>query len=772
MKWVHNIIIVFSLFLGLSVTSLKAEDEATLTEAEVSPAMEESTPTMEKETDDSAISSKEIFVGNPEFSRRLTENLASKMRNVDRLKLRDYLNSNKNFLRSLAVWKITHDVDPKVFSEIAQTSEGLIFLHHFLRDSEWMEHLLSSGPVVNLPLVIQHLAAIYRIDPNCASTNKDALVYKKLATAVALEFARSNIMDTQSVLDRYSFYQSSHKYERLNSVFDELDWWEMRLVAGCKPDNEWGSVASLTWLRDNVRLPAQDYVAGPWQVPYRLENYFGDSIHGSDYYRPFKNIYTNVALRSREVGAVCGGLSHYGTFAALANGVPAMTMGEPGHCAMTVRINKNEWQASNSVSYPRSAHFTFFGHEWSMLMLTQTIMSQSDLVMKVARQCRAAELATLDNNLDIARDVYMVALKIQPLNYGLWEEYLDWEKGQDALDARAWCNINETVCKIFAKDYSEVCLRLLNAKVYPMLFSKQETVAQKIKEVEKYHKVAHKLNVFENDKSRERIPWKMGKALTTTYELMGEDPKKKELMMKMLIANQLADSDFSGDALAWCQKLIEDDPAQMEKFFDDITRVISLSNKKQKNALFALADACMGTAQKNMDVQGFQSVGNMMKRHFPKNALPEYKKFSGDNLSRGGLVVFSSIPEINEDIWKNWGVLEKNGGAYKSGKKPKDPTATVLLPSMARVSGVVLIGTTIPPLPGQKEVLDGLIVECSEDGINWVPLGKVIQNKTVTRLDVQGSPAKNNRCKYVRLTREGTGDWGVSAIHIFGTRLS
>ena len=34
------------------------------------------------------------------------------------------------------------------------------------------------------------------------------------------------------------------------------------------------------------------------------------------------------------IGGVCGGLSHFGTMAAQAHGIPGYPVGQPGHCAL------------------------------------------------------------------------------------------------------------------------------------------------------------------------------------------------------------------------------------------------------------------------------------------------------------------------------------------------------------------------------------------------------------------------------------------------------
>ena len=50
-----------------------------------------------------------------------------------------------------------------------------------------------------------------------------------------------------------------------------------------------------------------------------------------------------------EVGAVCGGVSKFGVAMAQAFGVPAMPVGQPGHCAFLWWKN-GDWVLSNDVS--------------------------------------------------------------------------------------------------------------------------------------------------------------------------------------------------------------------------------------------------------------------------------------------------------------------------------------------------------------------------------------------------------------------------------------
>jgi len=136
-----------------------------------------------------------------------------------------------------------------------------------------------------------------------------------------------------------------------------------------------GGRESQVWLRDNVKLPIQRYRSACWQVPYRGYNCFGDSVQTWKYYFPFEGSFPSFTEMTRFVGGVCGRLSGYGAAAAVANGIPATTMGEPGHCAYAVRLARGKWAPAYSLSWKRSVHVHQYGPSWQMLVLTDRMMS-------------------------------------------------------------------------------------------------------------------------------------------------------------------------------------------------------------------------------------------------------------------------------------------------------------------------------------------------------------------------------------------------------------
>ena len=156
---------------------------------------------------------------------------------------------------------------------------------------------------------------------------------RRIATTAALEFAREGWSE-KDLVSRFEYYNESWKEGKLNTLFDSLEYWETRFVTGCKQPSDgpgqWGSRKNLTWHRDNVRLPMEQYLGAEGQLAYRLRNVAGDSVFSAEYLAPiWKHVNFITGWAYREIGGVCGALSHYATFSALAAGLPASTMGEP-----------------------------------------------------------------------------------------------------------------------------------------------------------------------------------------------------------------------------------------------------------------------------------------------------------------------------------------------------------------------------------------------------------------------------------------------------------
>ncbi len=278
---------------------------------------------------------------------------------------------SRMWVQALQQYELLRCVGPAALDALASKPQGAAFLRRFLGDPRWLYMFLASGPLGSDPA--RDLDVLYRIwrrDPRCVSTRHE----KTLAVAVALEYGRHG-WPFERAWTRYVFYRDSRRQGRLHPIYDGLEAWEKRWLTGHGLSMH-GGHASQVWLRDNVKLPAEGYRHACWQVAYRSYNCFGDSVQSWKYYFPFEGSFPSFTQMTRFVGGVCGRLSGYGAAAAVANGIPATTMGEPGHCAYAVRLARGKWTPAYSLSWKRSVHVNLYGRSWQMLVLTDRMMSE------------------------------------------------------------------------------------------------------------------------------------------------------------------------------------------------------------------------------------------------------------------------------------------------------------------------------------------------------------------------------------------------------------
>ena len=370
-----------------------------------------------------------------------------------------------------------------VVAQIDKLSDRRVFFQ-FLSDLDWLEGYLYTGRPERADKFLEMLLAIAKRDKEML---KDSM-RRKIAMATAAEFSRHGwSLDSPSrAVKRYNFFAESRDGGKLNALFDELDYWDMRVVCGWKGDNDFGNEYSMRWARDNVKLTEEGYASATdiHQLDYRLWNKAGDSVHNSDYYAPFRPYFStkkgevNMSAMALDVGAVCGGISHYGVAGAVANGIPAVTMGEPGHCAFAVRVN-GVWRDNNSVSYKRDLHWTLLeGRTWAFIHLAQDLFSDKK---KTQQSFRKAALARFyaDKKRAAALSLYGQALSTQPKNYLVWIDYCNYLKEQKA-PKKYWSVVNKKIIDAFTEKYPDVTATALQKYVYPNLFASVKSDKEKL----------------------------------------------------------------------------------------------------------------------------------------------------------------------------------------------------------------------------------------------------------------------------------------------------
>lgn len=438
------------------------------------------------------------------LQKTLAARIAKNFKSWSATEIDSFLKSDENRI-ALATWELIRVMkeDAEAFKSFRPSLKKTAvrnFLVKFANDGEWLEGYLYSAPPDNAVDAIRLLRAFAEKDPEIYTDP----VIKKIATGVVGEFSRRNWIEDEferddkelakkngptRVFKRFKFFADSWREGRLNALFGGLDYWDTRIVVGVTGRTNnifFGSEESLRWGQDNVKLPEAGYGSSRdiFQMPYRLFNKVGDSVQTGDYYAPFDKWYARVQLKtSQEVGCVCGGVSHFGATAACANGIPAVTMGEPGHCAFAVRIG-GKWRDNNSVSWDRGVHWRLWNDEndWSFLHLTQALFEDKKRTPKSFRTAVLARIAASAKKPDIDRvlAIYEAALETQPLNFPVWKEYLEFAKKSKKADKTFLKNAHKKIVAAFAPALPEVGAIVLGKYVYPDLLPLTKNEDEKI----------------------------------------------------------------------------------------------------------------------------------------------------------------------------------------------------------------------------------------------------------------------------------------------------
>ena len=647
---------------------------------------------------------------------------------------------------NLARMTLIRKVGYEKLAKVREMKQGNAMLSTLTADLDWMTGLLYSGPTDRLDKALQYLAVIYAAYPEQINTPNA----RRIATTTALEFAREG-WGEKDMLDRFTYYYKSHEAGKLNVIFDTLQYWETRIVTGCKDPSGWGSVQSLTWQRDNVRLPAEGYLSACNQLVYRLRNVAGDSVFSADYLAPIlKHTNNTTAWAHREIGGVCGACSHYGAFGALAAGIPAMTMGEPGHCAYTVRVG-NEWKMSYSIYWQHGMHKVFWGqHDWDFLILTQDLYTDRYNTLVSDQLLAIAELLASRRMMHSAFRQFDAALCAQPLNWPAWIGYAAYLKQKDPANKARWKRMHDAVIEGPAAKFHNVAAVLLSSYIYPHLLPLTKDARERNK---MYDAFFDKCAGFGTNR------WDVSPLLTTQIQSCSTN-KEKINFLKEALKTLMSKPDYAGAVLSWgldyMSSLPENNP-DTEKLQDEFSDMIvsalnrARTGKGEADATWSALSEAMYAAASNRDKRTFQAIGKLAyrkcRKKFPKQDL-KFRAFPGRVVSAKGLINTATTidPGQMTQCCLHWGVLQKHGGSIPA-KFEGSSGMTVELESLSKLNGVVCVFAE-----NAKNDRD-FKLQISGDGQNWADTEAVpaIQGNVV-RVDLRKAEAQ---ARYVRLLRDG-----------------
>ncbi len=274
----------------------------------------------------------------------LTERLKSSLATSHPESVRDFAMS-KDGEKLLLQWKLLANLRKR--SPDIDSLNNLPYNSHLkwlLNDLSALEMLLCSGYVQEQKWLeaLEILGKILSMYPEAREGLK-----LRLAVAVSLTFSTpvKSLADHNVAIDALKRFEAFVSWEdkgQLFSAFKDLTTWQMRYVVG-----SWAQDDELLWARDNVpeefRKPNKIGEATHAMMKYKEINEDGTSVQdGAKYYG---NQPVTMALL-HEVGAVCGGISKFGCAMSQAFGIPAMPVGQPGHCAF-LWWNEGQWTLSN-----------------------------------------------------------------------------------------------------------------------------------------------------------------------------------------------------------------------------------------------------------------------------------------------------------------------------------------------------------------------------------------------------------------------------------------
>ena len=649
-----------------------------------------------------------------------------------------------------------------LFSESAAGKGGSKLMEMIGGDPEWLGLFAFTGECVRPGMALSILKKISKDNPDMVSNP----MVREIATATALEYAKSN-WNQEDAVARANFYIQSWKNDRLNTVFDTLPFWQRRMVCGCKGDNPYGSIASLTWAQDNMRLPADRYSGSCWRCSYRLNNIYGDSIHGPQYYAPFESeLGDNREAMTYYIGGVCGSLSHFGAFAALANGVPAMTAGEPGHCAYIVLVG-DTWTPAYSLSWERGLHWQVFRNVYSYSSLhsaTELYSAEQKTQTELSNAWRVlAGSATAAGDLKKAAAYYEKSVQAQPRNWMVWREWVEALNNSTEATPDLWEMVNTALCTNLVPIYPEVAFEVMQKGLVTSLAKNLGSSPERLRSAY--------LKFWQSVKEMGPDRWHIEKLADQQIEGLGIDPKSAEDLCAYYaqVLNLLIGNEKYGPAiLNWGNKL----SAKLDKKGQSLLTRAMINSIGSSEGISAegrinLLKPAVLAAEKSRDRSSFQSIGKIIADMGHKNPdvkIPAFEPYPGKLASEGGLVWMSSTSNWDKPH-EHAGLLTPQGGTFHTAKD-KDAYVAIELPRQVNITGIVIVTS-----PGNLHRLNNMIIQVSENGEDWTDIENLGPCKSrIMRSDLGG---KLPVAKYVRILRSGGPEFfHLNGIYIYGNQAA
>ncbi len=654
---------------------------------------------------------------------------------------------------------------PIRLADVVKRPRGGKLIGLIANDLGWIGDVVYSGECIMPGRMLNMLANMME---RYTRMLPDDRLPRDIATATALEFARHG-WSVDAACKRAEYFVRNWRQDRLHKIFDTLPLWQRRVVCGWKGDHSSGTPESLSWALYNVNVTDERYTGCCWRCGYVLHNVYGESVHGEPYYSAFEGMYTGRHHQfTQDVGGVCGSLSHFGASAACAAGVPALTMGEPGHCAYAVWVD-GKWTPAYSISWERGIHWCPWPDNRRYSSLHQLTGLQSPEQKEATRLSNAyrmlAHMAATKGDTTQAADMFLKAEATQPRHYQVYREHADMLTATQA-GTDAWLQLNDSLCTHMVPMFAESAAELMRNQVCDQLQKSGATAEQLEAAYARFWNSTRELGP-------ER--WKVQDLLDKQIATLNNVRKNNELenkctLYRQMLAGTISNPDYATYSLESGNTLMQKmNDAGKTRILNLMTEAIGKGQEKMEGGDRAkLVANVILAAENNRDAAAFQSVSRLIAPELAHDNRPigEFAPFPGKLVSEGGVVFASSTSQWDKPA-THANVLTRLGGQIHTGGD-KDPWIAVKLPKHATISGVVIMAH---PNGSNWKRLNGLQVQVSETGRDddWHNAGPLTGKCTQRELRIDLG-AEQPKALYVRVIRPGAqAVFHIDGIFVFGT---
>ncbi len=601
---------------------------------------------------------------------------------------------------------IVKTVGDETLKDIAKREKGSEFLKQFFGDVEWMEQFAGSGPWNTNPWRDGEFKgnAQARLDSDKLLASKalkalDVLVWndkgefitttkigRNIATALALNHGAS--FSDEKLVQVMECYR---EWAADGTLFDDAykhDVFEWR-EAVAFGQNSPLPVENLRWIHDFCNIDWARYAGVCWVCHYRLWNCFGASVHTGAYYEPWHHRWNTQELRYR-VGAVCGGISKFGSHAAAAHGIRSYTAGQPGHCAyMLWNYDRNKWDIAYAVTAHTGAHFSLGGtgfaaaEEWNRYFTHPKRMEAERLRWK---------------------GEYAKAMELVPGNYQAAEDWLLQLQVKNAPEAE-WKPFAAAVCKTFSTSPQE------GWALYNKYLTRLEGRGARLEAVK-----TGLASFTEHTDHTVEDPYFDELCLDPVAKLFPDDEKALWEIMDTALTGQAKTKSFYRQAMNWFAGKLMTDQSRAKMFMK-----IVVSNAKKTGAKLDY-NGMIQKAAESEDIAMFHQVYRL-RDYLEPNAKPKSsgdsyptEKNGGKLVSQEGLLKPSSttgalnyLYALDEKKYQIPNAFHTGGG--------KEPYAVVKLKGETNITAITVVNAGEGSWNPQRQI--PLCIWVSDDGQEW-----------------------------------------------------